>query len=347
MWKVTNKVNKTILGDFRDKLIEPLLQEIIHYKKQCIKISFIEYIENGIDLKCDSSRDLISYLNKRKTKKIKFGELIGEIASKNSLKKIQQIYKLFLFQNSQIDKCNYNIKEEKISEEVTFLFVNFFYEKFFNYEKIWMLIDKKKYAKINFSREVFHINFKNENNIEVCPYCDIDTTINISNNEIEHFLPKSKFPLLSMNAYNLISSCNGCNKKPDGKGTDVNLPIYAPYNIQIGDNLKFNNDIIRRKIELNTDNIMIENYIKLLNLKSRYSSNRIYDIVEEKAESIYDTISDIEQMINENLTKEAIIAYIDKSCTKFAKREPLSFAIKYTFNKYDLYLQYRKSKFVK
>lgn len=345
MWKVTNEVNKEILDNFRYKLIEPLFKEIINYKKQCFNISFSKYVED--EKKSNNNLMLISYLNKRKTKDVKFVELIEKIISKNSLTEIEDIYKLFIFQNNAIDNRNYNIEEQEISDEFKFLFIAFFYEKFFDYQEIWALIDKNKFGKYNFNRKAFHLNFKKENNIEVCPYCDMDTTINISNNEIEHFLPKSKFPFLSMNAYNLIPSCNACNKKTEGKGSDVKLPIYAPYNIQIGDKLNFDNDIVKRKIELSTNNILIENYIELLNLKSRYSSNRIYDIVEGKAESIYDTLCDIEQMTNKYLTKEEIMTYIDKSSTKFAKKEPLSFATKYTFNKYDLYKLYRNSRFKK
>lgn len=347
MWKVTNEVNKVILDDFRNKLIEPLFEEIIYYKKQSLSISFSENIKNGIDVKCGSSRNLINYLNKRKTKKVTFGNLIEKIISENSLNELENYYSIFLFQNNEVDNRNYNIVEKEISAEFKFLFVDFFYEKFFDYQNIWVLINKDKFEKYDFDRKRFNLNFKRENNIEVCPYCDIDTTINISNNEIEHFLPKGKFPFLSMNAYNLISSCNACNKKTEGKGSDVELPIYAPYNIQIGDELNFENDIIRRKIELSTNDIKIENYIKLLNLKSRYSSNTIYDIIENKAESLYDTLMYIEEIGNKNLTKEEISSYIDKSCTKFAKREPLSFALKDTYNKYDLYMQYKKCRLTK
>ncbi|MBY7025164.1 MULTISPECIES: hypothetical protein [Clostridium] len=341
MWKVTNEVNKVILDDFRYKLIEPLFEEMIYYKKQSFSISFSENIKNGIDIMHGSSRSLINYVNKRKTKNVSFGKLIEQIISKTSLNELENYYSIFVFQNNEINNGNYNIKEEQISKEFKFLFVDFFYEMFFDYKKIWILIDKKKYEKFFFNRDIFHRNFKRENNIEICPYCDIDTTISVSNNEVEHFLPKSKFPFLSMNAYNLIPSCHTCNKKPEGKGTDVYMPIYSPYNMQIGDKLKFENDIVKRKIELSTDDSLIENYLKLLNLKSRYRPRRVYDYVEEKAESIYDTINDIEQIGNVSLTEKQIMDYIDKKCTKFDKKEPLSFAVKYAFSEYELYLRYR------
>lgn len=340
MWKVTNEVNKVILDDFRNKLIEPLFEEIIYYKKQSLSISFCENIKNGIDVKRGSSRSLINYLNKRKTKKVTFGKLIEKIISDNSLNKLENYYSIFLFQNNEINRGNYNIKEEAINEDIKFLFADFFYEMFFDYKKIWILIDKK-YEKSVFDRNIFHINFKKENNMEICPYCDIDSTISISNNEVEHFLPKSRFPFLSMNAYNLIPSCHACNKKPDGKGTDVYMPIYSPYNMQIADMLRFENDIVKRRIELSTDDKLIENYLKLLNLNSRYRPRRIYNYVEEKAESIFETLNDIEQMGKVSLTQKQIENYILEKGIKFAKKEPLTLAVKYAFSEYELYLSYR------
>lgn len=147
VWKVTNEVNKAILDDFRYKLIEPLFKEMIYYKNQSLSMSFSEYIKNGTCIKCSNSRLLFDYLNKRKTKKVNFSKMIEKIIDNNSLNELENNYNVFLFQNNEIDSGNYNIKEEKISKDFKFLFIDFFYEKFFDYEKIWLLIDDKKYKK--------------------------------------------------------------------------------------------------------------------------------------------------------------------------------------------------------
>lgn len=344
MWKITNQTNKLILDDFRFKLIEPLFQEIINYKKLNLNCGFKEYIKKSFNIMYPSSRKLNEYLNERKKEKLLFSELINKIINKNSLKEIEKNYKLFHYQNSEVDRENYNIKQESVGEGFKELFINFFYEKFFDYERIWILLDPIKYEKSKFNRKVFHKNFKRENNIEICPYCDIDSTLNISNNEIEHFLPKSKYPYISMNGNNLIPSCHACNTKSEGKGDEVLKPIYAPFNIQIGNKIEFDNDIIQRKIKLQSNNLKIQNYLKLMNLNNRYSSERIYNVVENKAESIYETIYEIEQYANKDMSEKEIVEYIEKKCTKFAKKEPLSFAVKNIFNKYDLYLKYKKIK---
>lgn len=61
--------------------------------------------------------------------------------------------------------------------------------------------------------------------IEICPYCgrnyiyyaDHPTKKNphtMVKPEIDHFLPKDKYPYLAVNYYNLIPSCMGCNHAP-------------------------------------------------------------------------------------------------------------------------------------
>lgn len=342
MWKITNNINKEILDEFKNKLIKPLFKEMINYKKLDLNCGFKKYIKENPDINCKASKNLIEYINDRIYKGTIFNELIDKIILENSLTDIELNYKLFKKQNDDVDKLNYNIKQEEIPEGFKILFVEFFYNKFFNYEKIWEFIDIEKYGEKCFSRKIFHQNLKYENDMVICPYCDIDTTINISNNEIEHFLPKSKYPYICMNANNLISSCHACNKKVEGKGDAVFIPIYTPFNLQIGDNIDMKNDIINRKINLQSENESISNYLKLLKLKERYSSDIIYNLVENKAESIYETICKIEEIKKCPMSEKDIIEYIEQTYTKFAKKEPLSFAVKKIYSKYDLYTEYKK-----
>lgn len=45
-------------------------------------------------------------------------------------------------------------------------------------------------------------------NADLCPYCSLDT-----NPDLDHFLPKAKFPEFSLHAANLIPICTPCNRK--------------------------------------------------------------------------------------------------------------------------------------
>lgn len=341
MWKVTNKKNKKILDEFNSKLIKPLFEEMIEYKNIKYSKKFISFIEDGSRCKCPQYKELITYICKRQKDKKKFGDIIQDILDEMCELKLKYLYNIYIYQNDQIDKGNYNISEVKVGKLFTIIFVNFFYEMFFDYKEIWNLIHEKKDNEFQFDRKIFHLNFKKENNIEVCPYCDMETTVSKSNNYVEHFLPKNKYPFLSMNANNLISSCGACNTSSEGKGVNIYLPINSPFKIQNGDCIEFIHDLQNQKIILQSNDIKEENYIKLFHLKQRYEDERVYNIIESKAYSIYDTLSEIEYFSNTKWEQEAVMDYIEKKYTSFAKKEPFCFAIKYIFKDYNLYCEYK------
>ena len=66
--------------------------------------------------------------------------------------------------------------------------------------------------------------------VEVCPYCGRNYVFSVKHPtksnpntrikpQIDHFLPKSEYPYLALNYYNLIPSCSTCNERPS-KGTN-------------------------------------------------------------------------------------------------------------------------------
>lgn len=67
--------------------------------------------------------------------------------------------------------------------------------------------------------------FVDNRDLKICPYCGA-TSINVCYKKdgtpihppIDHFLPKSKYPFLAMNFFNLIPVCPSCNNAPS-KGT--------------------------------------------------------------------------------------------------------------------------------
>lgn len=64
--------------------------------------------------------------------------------------------------------------------------------------------------------------------MKVCPYCNISYTYNRGNTvtaQLDHFFPKSEYPIFALCFYNLIPSCPSCNKiKFDGME-----PMASPY----------------------------------------------------------------------------------------------------------------------
>ena len=231
MWFVTNKTNCIKLKKFEKKVIIPLFTELLNYKRQSDYSDFVKYL-NAKNI--NNQNDALIYICKRKVNKIKFIDCVNKIISDYTYEQIRWYFYIYLIQNKQIKEKQTSIGFFKIPEPFKTIFVDFFYNKFFSNDKIWSFLDTS-----SFSRSDFHNNFKNENRLFVCPYCDIDTTLNIGNNQIEHFWPKSQFPFLAMNALNLISSCHSCNMPFEGKGTSVRTPISTPYTKQIGNLYKF------------------------------------------------------------------------------------------------------------
>ena len=63
------------------------------------------------------------------------------------------------------------------------------------------------------------IEFINNTGLKICPYCGNDKVreSNRTRSELDHFLPKRKYPLLAVCYFNLIPSCHFCNRA-DHKG---------------------------------------------------------------------------------------------------------------------------------
>lgn len=67
-----------------------------------------------------------------------------------------------------------------------------------------------------------HVNtreFINNTELKICPYCGNDKVRESirTKNELDHFLPKRKYPLFAVSYFNLIPSCHFCNRA-DHKG---------------------------------------------------------------------------------------------------------------------------------
>lgn len=105
---------------------------------------------------------------------------------------------------------------------------------------------------------------------------------------MDHFLPKSFFPYLSMYWENLICACSICNGNQVKHHRWV-IPILHPYFDNIQHSIRFNFDANNRRIGLvalkNVSSIPKSklrgnNFIKLLKLNTRYI--RLWDYVDKE-----------------------------------------------------------------
>lgn len=164
--------------------------------------------------------------------------------------------------------------------------------------------------------------------------------MNIGNNQIEHFWPKSQFPFLAMNALNLISSCHSRNMPFEGKGTSVRTPISTPYTKQIGNYVKFIMNISKEQIDISTNLQDISNYVYLLNLKNRYANPQIYNYLLNLGNSLYSDIIQYENNLGKKITDSELNNYITTAKKHDKKHIPLYFALMSIYNNYDNYILY-------
>lgn len=67
-------------------------------------------------------------------------------------------------------------------------------------------------------KELFRVEYPTK---VVCPYCDGD----IGTPELDHYLPKSRFPLLACSPWNLIPVCRSCNDMITAKGASPMITL--------------------------------------------------------------------------------------------------------------------------
>ncbi|MBG9757298.1 hypothetical protein J2B92_19445 [Lysinibacillus sphaericus] len=302
MWKVTNRDNNIYLEKFEEKIIQPIFDIILEVsKKRKRKLTSSSFWKNTIVYKSLSVKDksLIDYIMQVIVNKESFSKVTLQIINNYSYAQLEAVYIVYLSQNALIKFKFYGLIKEIVPHEIKTLFVDFYYNRFFNDKVIWNILMNSDY-----SRTIFHENFKKENMLSVCPYCDIDTFVSNSNKNVEHFYPKSKFPLVCMNAYNLISSCIACNKAHEGKGdTSPKSPVVTPYSEEINEKIKFEINFSERKISfVNLGDITYENYFDLLKLNTRYQSEVVFDSLDIKAETLFN-ICTIAGKVNPDVLK--------------------------------------------
>ena len=136
--------------------------------------------------------------------------------------------------------------------------------------------------KFSFNKSKFKTNIVEKLPGGICSYCDITDIKLPLNSEIDHFLPISEYPYLSMNFLNLTVCCRNCNGMHTGKGSTVILPITNIQTRCIGKRTKFHTDFTSISIDskIREDN----NFIKLLKLKDTYNLKVIVSDIQIKYE---------------------------------------------------------------
>lgn len=151
------------------------------------------------------------------------------------------------------------IEERGIVEQIqTSLDIILDYKEFNKGKLVFENGEKKEW-----NRHLYVINTR----VKVCPYCNRQYVTSYSEDDgdekttadVDHYYPKSIYPYLQMNIYNMIPSCSICNSRMKGSKDDRHLYPYKDST----DSLKFEISLDNvkdlyvgtvKKIEINTRN---------------------------------------------------------------------------------------------
>jgi hypothetical protein len=304
MWFVSNSVNTPILLRYNERVIKSFFELWISLSKRPLIISELEqtdYLKTQLD--SDSFLDS-RILTINRSSRDTIIPLIKEII-KLGTTVLEEEYDIFISQNENINNLNFNLNQLAHPSPLSKIFKDYFYDKFFGVDWIWTDIIGQDY-----NRGKFHSQFKTENKIAICPYCDIDSITEQRNSWVEHFLPKSKFPYIACNPKNILPSCTSCNVSGSGKGENVRIPISTPYNKQIGDLCSMN--LIDGEIEIDThSDTEIENYIELLKLRTRYKEPLVSYGVFSSLTNNYNLALELSK--SHDFDKDTFLEYLQKN----------------------------------
>ena len=90
----------------------------------------------------------------------------------------------------------------------------------------------------NWTEEGINYWIMEKTDLKVCPYCNISYTYSRGQTvtaQLDHFFPKSEYPILALCFYNLVPSCPACNKI---KSDDTKV-MASPYKDGVFKDLRF------------------------------------------------------------------------------------------------------------
>lgn len=313
----------------------------------------------------------------------KYKDVFGKVYGTYSIKRIEDIRKIMI---EDIDKIlDINIKDEKfsklINDELKNKILDIKIEDINGNsigigrfeDEVKLIIDEivKKIRLIDEKPiDLFNIDLYNEKNdvdwgayqflmllgIKTCPYCNRQYIHPLySNNgkvraDLDHFLPKYKYPYLSLSIFNMVPSCKFCNSSLKSTKDFKYEDNINPYEMGFGELCRFNyglknhnsyiseenitlyltyNDEIKnkeliKKIKRNVEVFQIENLYKyhskdvanLVKRKIIYSDDYIDDLMENYKDLFNSEVEIKELLLDTNFKKESSL---DQPLSKLKK----------------------------
>jgi hypothetical protein len=196
--------------------------------------------------------------------------------------------RLSFFLNKLIDDDNALLKKIITGNPVTLIaivrWIKINYPQFLDSKDPDSIILNNIFVKHGYDA-IDKFKFVKDLKLETCPYCNRNYILVIKKNrevknEIDHFYPKTLYPLLAVSFYNLIPSCEPCNGfSAKGQLDSYALKLINPYLLKSDDfkfGFKINNISIinplvgKSDVEIYFDK-SIKSHLEIFNLEDLYS----------------------------------------------------------------------------
>lgn len=169
-------------------------------------------------------------------------------------------------QRKALSDSEATLDEHQIDQKVRNL-ADLIYEKCLFGRQYWKPLESKHISKTEYKNDFFL-----KNGWWICPFCDLTKDPESRSFEIDHFFPKSKFPLVSINERNLIPICKSCNNIHFGKGAKYSQKAFNMFEESIGDHVKYVfNGMSSCRMESNA--LPAAEFLEMININKRLESN--------------------------------------------------------------------------
>lgn len=304
MWTIVSHSNARILETFAAQVIDPLFHALI----------LASWCRSKVDAFIPPQRAALLATMRLRADGVSLSEVCDDIVFACSAGQLRDMHRLYLIQADALSAGRVPPRAP-VARGLAGVFSHFLYEASFGEIDVWSPLGGGR-----FTRADFHDNFHRDNRgIPACPYCDLDSLNANANHVIEHFHPRSAFPLLSMHVHNLIPSCYACNSGWQGKGRRSVPSAASPFFVDIGRGVDFDFDFVTSKISIKSSgDPRVADFLDLVQLYDRYSEERVWANVVRAGNVIFDTVARVAH------TQEEIEDYIQ--CTRSGA--PLTWAIR-------------------
>ncbi|MBO1515173.1 HNH endonuclease domain-containing protein [Metabacillus bambusae] len=245
----------------------PLIKRMIELNHPSLKQSYKDYLYQLFGYEKFKVKDLYHYI------KLKAQIIVDE----------ERYNEKVYYEMVRILKTNYPKRKKEINEvfpKDRHLKASECKAAFRELRRCDITMDNFKQHKI-FGKEWNDYAFIMESGLRVCPYCNRQyiTPIYSDNGkmraDIDHFLPKSKFPYFSMSLYNLVPVCKSCNQSLKGD-REFSFDSISPYEDHISDYFKFRANIRNYEITIKIlgTNPEIMKHIDIFKIETLYNYHR-------------------------------------------------------------------------